>query len=100
MIFFNFYILSKPILSLLNDKIRKIIQEECLCSVMNNTKWTEFKKGISELPFLPPFVIKSVDEQETDFHNFAEDVRHSGDWGLYFSVLSMLLLLLLLFLSA
>ena len=46
--------------------IRKLIQEECLCSVMNNTKWRELKKGISELPFLPPFVIKSVDEQETD----------------------------------
>lgn len=64
-------------------KIRQIIQEEGLCSVMNNTKWKELKKGISELPFLPPFVIKSVDEQETDWHNFAEDVRHSGDWGLY-----------------
>ena len=64
-------------------KIRKIIQEECLCSVMNNTKWTEFKKGISELPFLPPFVIKSVYEQETDWHNFDKDEYNSCDWGLY-----------------
>ena len=64
-------------------KIRKKIQEECLCSVMNNTKWTEFKKGISELPFLPPFVIKSVDEQETDWHNFDKDEYNSRDWGLY-----------------
>ena len=64
-------------------KIRKIIQEECLCSVMNNTKWRELKKGISELPFLPPFVIKSVDEQETDWHNFDKDEYNSRDWGLY-----------------
>ena len=64
-------------------KIRKIIQEECLCSVMNNTKWRELKKGISELPFLPPFVIKSVDEQETDWHNFDKDEYNSCDWGLY-----------------
>ena len=64
-------------------KIRKIIQEESLCSVMNNTKWQEFKNGISELPFLPPFVIKSVDEQETDFHNFDKDEYNSPDWGLY-----------------
>lgn len=64
-------------------KIRKIIQEECLCSVMNNTKWRELKKGISELPFLPPFVIKSIDEQETDWHNFDKDKYNSCDWGLY-----------------
>lgn len=64
-------------------KIRQIIQEEGLCSVMNNTKWAELKKGISELPFHPPFVIKSVDEQETDWHNFDKDEYNSCDWGLY-----------------
>ena len=42
-------------------KIKAIIQNKGLCSIMNNTKWRELKKGIAELPFLPPFVIKSVD---------------------------------------
>lgn len=51
--------------------------------MMNNTKWKELKKGISELPFLPPFVIKSVDEEETFYHQFKEDVYYTGDWGMY-----------------
>ena len=42
-------------------KIKAIIQNKGLCSIMNNTKWRELKKEIAELPFLPPFVIKSVD---------------------------------------
>lgn len=51
--------------------------------MMNNTKWEELKKGISELPFLPPFVIKSVDEEETSFHLFDKDVYNANDWGMY-----------------
>ena len=51
-------------------KIKKLIQDKGLCPVMNNTKWKELKKGVSELPFLPPFIIKSVDEEETDYHHF------------------------------
>lgn len=63
-------------------KIKKLIQDKGLCSVMNNTKWKELKKGISELPFLPPFVIKSVDEEETEYHHFDKDEYYTGDWGL------------------
>lgn len=64
-------------------KIKTIIQNKGLCSIMNNTKWRELKKGIAELPFLPPFVIKSVDEEETSYHQFDEDCYNTGDWGLY-----------------
>ena len=63
-------------------KINKLIQEKSLCSVMNNTKWKELKKGVSSLPFLPPFVIKSVDEEESEYHYFDEDEYYSGDWGM------------------
>ena len=63
-------------------KINKLIQEKSLCSVMNNTKWKELKKGVSSLPFLPPFVIKSVDEEESEYHHFDEDEYYSGDWGM------------------
>ncbi|MBQ6797486.1 MAG: hypothetical protein IJP10_05660 [Clostridia bacterium] len=65
------------------QKIRMIIQNKGMCSMMNNTKWRELKKEITELPFLPPFVIKSVDEEESTYHQFDEDVYHTGDWGLY-----------------
>lgn len=60
-------------------KINNIVEQKGLCSMMNNTKWKELKKGISELPFLPPFVIKSVDEEETLYHQFEEDVYNSND---------------------
>ena len=64
-------------------KVIRIIQDKGLCSIMNNTKWRELKNGVSELPFPPPFVIKAVDEAETDYHRFDKDVYHVGDWGLY-----------------
>lgn len=65
------------------EKIKTIIQNKGMCSIMNNTKWRELKKGITELPFLPPFVIKSVDEEESTYHQFDEDVYNTCDWGIY-----------------
>lgn len=64
-------------------KVKNIIQNKGYVSIMNNTKWKELKKGVSELPFLPPFVIKAVDEEETEYHQFLHDEYRSGDWGLY-----------------
>lgn len=64
-------------------KVKNIIQNKGYVSIMNNTKWKELKKGVSELPFLPPFVIKAVDEEETEYHRFLHDEYRSGDWGLY-----------------
>ena len=64
-------------------KVKNIIQNKGMYSIMNNTKWKELKKGVSELPFLPPFVIKAVDEEETEYHRFLHDEYRSVDWGLY-----------------
>lgn len=64
-------------------KINTIIMQKGLCSMMNNTKWKELKNGVNELPFLPPFIIKSIDEEETSYHQFDKDVYYTGDWGLY-----------------
>ena len=65
------------------ENIHRIIGQKGLCSAMNTTKWKELKKVVGELPFQPPFVIKEVDEEEMSRHTFDQDVRHSGDWGLY-----------------
>lgn len=65
------------------EKIMSIVQSKGLYSMMNNTKWRELKNGVAELPFCPPFVIKTVDEEETAYHQFDEDVSWHGDWGLY-----------------
>lgn len=64
-------------------QIMSIIETKGLCSIMNNTKWKELKKGIAELPFCPPYVIKRVDEEELPYHQFDEEVFYQGDWGLY-----------------
>ncbi len=64
-------------------KIKRIIESKGLYSTMNNTKWRELKEGVSELPFMPPFVIKAVDEEETEYHEFTHDVYNTCDWGLY-----------------
>lgn len=64
-------------------QIRKIIEQRGLCSMMNATKWRELKKVVGELPFQPPFVVKKVDEEESSYHDFNQDVWFGGDWGLY-----------------
>lgn len=64
------------------EKILQIITKKGLYSIMNNTKWGELKKGISELPFCPPYIMKTVDEEETSCHQFNDDVWYLGDWGL------------------
>lgn len=65
------------------EKIMSIITSRGLCSTMNDTKWRELKMGVSAIPFCPPFIIKTVDEEETAYHQFDEDVSFHGDWGLY-----------------
>ncbi len=67
----------------LKKKVYRIVEEKGLYSVMNNTKWRELKAGVSELPFEPPFVIKDVDVEESDYHKFDKDSYYPGAWGLY-----------------
>lgn len=64
------------------QKILALIEQNGFYSSMNNTKWNELKQGIASLPFPPPYVLKSIDEQETAYHTFDEDVSYLGSWGL------------------
>ena len=66
------------------EKISQIVADKGLYSIMNSTKWRELKRGVAELPFHPPFVIKFVDEDESPSRIFDEDVTYLGDWGLDF----------------
>jgi hypothetical protein len=64
------------------QKTLEVIQSRGLCSMMNNTKWRELKKGVSDLPFPPPFIEKTVLEDETEYHKRLDsDVHGLGDWG-------------------
>lgn len=39
-------------------KIRKVLEERGLCSVMNNTKWRQLRTAVlTSLPFVPPLQI-------------------------------------------
>lgn len=51
-------------------------------SVMNNTKWRELQNSmIKELPFPPPYVLKTIGEKEDESHQFNKDVWYTGDWS-------------------
>ena len=63
------------------EKIMRIVSQKGMYSCMNNTKWRELKKGVETLPFEPPYVVKTVDEEINESHKFDKDVSHCGDWG-------------------
>ncbi len=68
------------------DKSKVIVNAEIarrgLMSCMNNTKWNELRVAVrSELPFPPPFQLKSVLREKPDGEGFDADVTYLGDWG-------------------
>ncbi|WP_336763989.1 DUF6678 family protein [Paenibacillus sp. USHLN196] len=72
------------------QKVMKEVQLRHLVSSMNNTKWIALLDAIyDELPFCPPFQIKTVLEQGPYPETFEEEeVTYLGDWlslqpGLY-----------------
>lgn len=49
-------------------------------SVMNDTKRKELRNAmIHDMPFPPPYVVKTVKEIESEKHIFDEDVTYQGD---------------------
>ncbi len=64
------------------SKVRKVVNEKQLFSVMNNTKWRELQNAVVEwLPFPPPYQIKNVLGNEPYPKEFEEDVWYWGDWS-------------------
>lgn len=69
----------------LREKVRTIVAEKRLSSVMNDTKWLELQNSIPRLPFPPPYIEKLVLENK----NF-EDVQISdsppwiGNWSPFY----------------
>lgn len=63
-------------------KVLNIIQERNLFGLMNHTKWRELQNAMTqEMSFPPPYVLKSINETESELHEFKEDVTWIGDWG-------------------
>ena len=68
------------------NKIAKCyIQEKQLTSVMNTTKWKKFREAmIYEMPFCPPYILKTISNEDFDtnyFHHFSKDVSYVGDYS-------------------
>lgn len=63
------------------ERVRRIVSEKNLFSVMNDTKWRELQNSVRELPFPPPFSLKNVCVDEKAVHKFNEDVSYWGDWS-------------------
>ncbi|NFR85934.1 MULTISPECIES: DUF6678 family protein [unclassified Clostridium] len=65
-------------------KAREYIEKEQLVSFMNNTKWEEFRKAmLEEMPFPPPYIIKTIYEVEdnsTYYTHFTSDVNYFGGY--------------------
>ncbi len=58
----------------------KEIENQSLCSVMNDTKWKKLVEGVRNLPFPPPFQLKGViSEPYPD--SFGEEVNYLVDWS-------------------
>ncbi len=60
-------------------QINHIVIERQLSSIMNNTKWIELVESIKKLPFLPPYEIKCILDQEVP-KLIDEDVNYLGNW--------------------
>ena len=68
----------------LKKKAKEYIQKEQLASFMNNTKWEEFRNAmLKEMPFPPPYIIKTIFEVEDDstyYTHFDSDVNYFGGY--------------------
>ncbi len=65
------------------ELVAQIVQERQLTSCMNNTKWDCFRNAmINEMPFCPPYEIKTLFDDDTSFiTNFiASDIWYQGNY--------------------
>ena len=65
------------------EKFNKYLESTRLVSIMNNTKWNEFRDAmIYDMPFEPPYILKTVFEEEDspDYSDFNKDVDYMGSY--------------------
>jgi hypothetical protein len=66
----------------LNSKVRRAIAERGLSSHMNDTKWRELCAAVTEeLPFPPPYQVKSVLSDNPDPEELERSPSQYGDWA-------------------
>lgn len=82
---YKYYIQNNNSALELKEKIRKVVSQKGLSSVMNDTKWLKLQSNIEKLPFPPPYREKLILEDQT-----FEEVQISdspdclGDWSPFY----------------
>lgn len=62
-------------------KAFRIVQQRQLCSCMNDTKWRELRRAMGyEMPFPPPFILKTLFDREMQQPEGMQDAFYPGDW--------------------
>jgi hypothetical protein len=68
------------------EKIRKIVANKGLSSVMNDTKWLKLQSSIVKLPFPPPYVEKLIEENKTFKEVQISDTPNwLGNWNTFYN---------------
>lgn len=66
----------------LKEKVRKVVSEKGLSSVMNDTKWLKLQSAIVKLPFAPPYIEKLILEDKTFKEvQIGDAPQWLGDWS-------------------
>ncbi|SHG89781.1 hypothetical protein SAMN05443549_10865 [Flavobacterium fluvii] len=82
---YKYYIQNDDYALILKDKVKKIVTEKGLSSIMNDTKWLKLQSSIKKLPFPPPYIEKLILENKA-----FEDVQINdapewfGDWSPFY----------------
>ena len=62
------------------EKVLRWISEKGLTSYMNDTKWLELQTAMNEeMPFPPPYILKSLFEDKS-LLEFGTEVSYHGGW--------------------
>ena len=82
---YKYYTQNEPSILEEKQKIRKIVIEKGLSSVMNDTKWLKLQSAIEKLPFPPPYIEKLIIEDKTfEDVQISDNPQWLGDWSSFY----------------
>lgn len=82
---YKFYIQNDTYALELKEKVRKVVTQKGLSSIMNDTKWLKLQSSIVNLPFAPAYIEKLILENK-DFKEvqISDAPQWLGDWSPFY----------------
>ncbi|MFC4816792.1 DUF6678 family protein [Flavobacterium sp. GCM10023249] len=69
----------------LKQKVKNIVAEKGLTSMMNDTKWLKLQSGINKLPFPPAYTNKFIFEEKAfEDIKISDDPHWFGNWDPFY----------------